>query len=248
MFQYYGVPSSGNQPPRSIISLEQACPCPGLVSGGGAPGVAVPPVPRGPDWRHVKLDQPYAAQALAGIPLPFTVADLLVLFASAPPLLEWQSLGVSQAVRKCLNCAALHRVCAEATTPQQCRRILCFTDGSFYPPSPNSAAKAGWACVFIEPSTHTCSCAYGSYPDWLLEPSECPSAYLAECAALIFAGLVSIDAFRQASVCFLSDCQAALGIASGSYTFAAGGCPQAVRHVIEARRQLAATRRAPRHF
>ncbi|OLP98061.1 hypothetical protein AK812_SmicGene19515 [Symbiodinium microadriaticum] len=248
LFQHHGTPPAGCRRLSKIISLDQTCPHPGQAAGEGGLCPLVPPIPRGPDWDYEQFVQPYAAKDFAGIPLPCTIADLLVFFASAPPLLAWQRLGVSHAVRKCLNLDALHRLCADHALPQQCRHILCFTDGSFHPPSPTGVAKAGWACVFIEPLTCTCSCAYGSYPDWLLQPSECLSAYLAECAALVFAGLIATGAFRQASVCFLSDCQAALGIASGSCTFAAGGCPQTVRHVIEARRQLAAVRGFPDTF
>ncbi|OLP87581.1 hypothetical protein AK812_SmicGene31189 [Symbiodinium microadriaticum] len=224
---------------RRIVCLEKACPT--ASPNGAHPALPpIPPiVPMGKPWDYTgaaHLDKPCS---IYGMAVPFAPSDFLVFLASAPPLLGTSHVRMNRDVHTLLDSGSFDYLCRQVALSVTTRRVLCYTDGSFYPPKPDRPAAAGWACAFLEPQARALSCVYGSFPDWLIEPHEELSANLAECAALLFAGLIATDRFRQVPIAFLSDCQAALGVASGTCQSAAGGCPQALRHVMEMRRQLA---------
>ena len=224
------VQAPGSSQPRRVISLANTCVPPSTRKPSHSLPEVISKVAQGQPWTPAEwanLDQPCT---LAGVQMPFTPADFLVFLAGAPPLLAVSQVRVNQDVVHLLDAGPFSRQHTHVDRSTDPRRIMCYTDGSFYPPKQEKPAAAGWACVFLEPRARTLSCAYGSLPPWLTEKVEV-SAYQAECTALLFAGMIAADAFKGVPVQFLSDCQAALGIASGSHKCATGGCPQALRHI-----------------
>ena len=62
--------------------------------------------------------------------------------------------------------------------------ITCYTDGSFIPAEGNSPDRTGWSCIFVNNESRTCDVIAGALPAWCFE-SNCPSAFKAECCAII---------------------------------------------------------------
>ena len=233
---------------RPILHLDLACPPPEPPPCTLGARIRPVGIRDGASWDYGGREQVHQRHTLAGLELPVTPQDLLLLFSSAPPLLIYEQAKVNADAAALLDGEGFSQVGVSPGPASNIRHILCYTDGSFYPPDTAKPAAAGWACVFLEPGVGGFNCAYGSFPAWLAAPTEELSAYLGECAALVFAGLVATARFRHVPVTFLSDCQAALGILSGRHSFSTGGCPQALRHVFELRRQLASLYSCPDSF
>ena len=106
--------------------------------------------------------------------------------------------------------------------------LHCFTDGSFTPASARVTATCAWACVFMCPNTRCFAGIAGQVPIWAFN-SDRPSAYLAECLALIAGAWVSLTHFHHRSVELRSDCLSALGVFLGNYACPEGGIPEALR-------------------
>ena len=114
-------------------------------------------------------------------------------------------------------------------------RALIYTDGSFLPATPDCEARMGWAVAVFEdgPGEEPLTCRgvlCGPVPAIFLADGQQPSAFVAECAALVFAGLFSVSNFPARSTVFVGDCQPALACASGSCSTLGGGIQAFVRN------------------
>ncbi|CAE7277725.1 unnamed protein product [Symbiodinium sp. CCMP2592] len=108
-------------------------------------------------------------------------------------------------------------------------KLFCFTDGSFSPPAPGYGVRCGWSCVLFHPASFTLSLIGGPLPEWVSRATP-PSAFAAECTALIAALWVLPTIFWGYTIEVLSDCQAAIAIANGSRACSTA-VGQALRHV-----------------
>ncbi|OLP88390.1 Lysosomal aspartic protease [Symbiodinium microadriaticum] len=96
-------------------------------------------------------------------------------------------------------------------------------------------ARLGWAVLFFNPDGDTVGWLAGPIPTWA-QNSDSPSAYLAECFALIVAHFCAALNYPSTAITFRSDCQAALGVAKGTMSFRDGKIPQALANVASFRR------------
>ena len=144
--------------------------------------VQIPPaaIHQGASWEYGGRGHATQMHTFAGLELPLTPHDLLMLLSKAPPLLVYEQARVSPDAVALLDGDAFARICEPSGTASNTRRILCYTDGSYYPPGPGKPAAAGWACVFLEPEVGGFNCTYGNFPEWLAAPTEELSAYLGE--------------------------------------------------------------------
>ncbi|CAE7824168.1 CFDP2 [Symbiodinium sp. CCMP2592] len=104
----------------------------------------------------------------------------------------------------------------------------CFTDGSYTAATSAKAGSCTWACLFICPVSGSCAAVSGAVPPWTLQ-DERPSAYIAECYALLVAAWLSITKFAQIPVTLRSDCQSAIGVFQGCFVGAPCGVAAVLR-------------------
>ncbi|OLP90989.1 hypothetical protein AK812_SmicGene27377 [Symbiodinium microadriaticum] len=114
--------------------------------------------------------------------------------------------------------------------------MLCYTDGSYYPPTERCGPRAGWAFLLIAPADRQIACLNGAIPPWAAASGL--SAYVAECWALAMAHLITALHFARFSIRYKSDCQAALGIAAGTTTFQLDAAPQVLANAVTFRRAV----------
>ncbi|CAE7176445.1 unnamed protein product, partial [Symbiodinium necroappetens] len=93
--------------------------------------------------------------------------------------------------------------------------LLCFVDGSFTPAANSHNALIGWSCVFLDLEKRGVSIVSGPRPRWYAQSEVPASAFVAECIAMTAAIWVGSTAFFCRQVLYLSDCQAAIQVASG---------------------------------
>ncbi|CAE7307735.1 unnamed protein product [Symbiodinium necroappetens] len=177
--------------------------------------------------------------------LNFSWYEVLTFFGAMPILEPLERLRVSFPDPPAPRWDALHTYLTEqfpaCLRTADATAIRCYTDGSFTPASDNSPCLLGWAILFFLPDTAEVLCAWGSVPGELLEPPLQPSAYIAECYALLVAALLCINRFGNVCAHFLSDCQSALTVVSGHSTCALGGLAEAAANMHTLRRMSAAT-------
>ncbi|CAE7485058.1 unnamed protein product [Symbiodinium sp. CCMP2592] len=77
-------------------------------------------------------------------------------------------------------------------------------------------------------SSSSCAAVSGAVPPWALQ-DERPSAYIAECYALLVAAWLSITKFAQIPVTLRSDCQSAIGVFQGCFVGAPCGVAAVLR-------------------
>ncbi|CAE7220796.1 unnamed protein product [Symbiodinium sp. CCMP2592] len=106
--------------------------------------------------------------------------------------------------------------------------IHCFTDGSFDASAPQPEASCAWACFFISPASGSCAALSGRVPAWAF-PEDKPSAFVAECFALIAAAWLSLTRYHHSPTVICSDCLSALGIFQGTYGGASAGVAAVLR-------------------
>ncbi|CAE7562302.1 unnamed protein product [Symbiodinium sp. CCMP2592] len=106
--------------------------------------------------------------------------------------------------------------------------LHCFTDGSFDTSAPDPEDTCAWACLFISPVSGFCAALSGKVPAWAF-PEDKPSAFLAECFALIAAAWLSVTNFHHLAIVLRSDCLSALGIFQGTYVGAPTGAAAVLR-------------------
>ncbi|CAE7807351.1 unnamed protein product [Symbiodinium sp. CCMP2592] len=103
----------------------------------------------------------------------------------------------------------------------------CFTDGSFDAGVPNPESTCTWACVFISPHSGRCVAVSGLVPTWAF-PVDKPSAFIAECYALLIAAWLSVTRFHHSQIVLRSDCTSAIGVFQGIFA----GAPDGVAAVL----------------
>ena len=116
--------------------------------------------------------------------------------------------------------------------------VTCFTDGSFIPAEGEEPERTGWSCIFVNKENRTCDILAGALPDWCLD-GNCPSAFKAECCAIIVGLWLGISAGGGKRIAIASDCQAALGIAEGKTAARVPGVAQILEHVAQCCRDAA---------
>ena len=155
--------------------------------------------------------------SLGSLRCPFTVDDIRAVLC-CPAVLDsmHQALGLCKLADKVWFLQRQHDM-----QLHQASDLLCYTDGSYVPPTADAPPCLGWACAFFQPSLsddafEAClGIASGSIPDWVGVDQK-PSAYMAECLALSFGAWLSARNFPGRDVTFLSDCVAALGVAEAT--------------------------------
>ncbi|CAE7737850.1 unnamed protein product, partial [Symbiodinium sp. CCMP2456] len=158
--------------------------------------------------------------------LGFTVGQLNNFLSAPADLNSWadvEELGAP--ISKFSGCA---QQAAMASLSNEVGRddVVLYTDGSFFPPSSTSHARAGWAVICVDMTTQEVSLSFGQIPQFLCAESERPTPYLAECAGLLAAGVLRTNLFYRRRVHFRSDCVSALDAAAGRCTFQLEGLPR----------------------
>ncbi|OLP97625.1 hypothetical protein AK812_SmicGene20009 [Symbiodinium microadriaticum] len=184
-------------------------------------------------------------QPLWGKPLLIGQTPLGFSFEAVKDLLDaecliqpWSAASrLSRFLREISMQAVLDFVLQLYATPR-CLQVWCFTDGSFKATAPEHPNSLGWACVFMHPYSGTIRCAFGAVPTDLGYSTSGGSAYDAECCALLAGAIVSLHAFSGEEVHFMSDCQSALGAASGQCGYASSTLAEAACNAHALRRQL----------
>ena len=226
---------------RTVLSLDVLVNCAGpsasvagVAEGARSARDAYPtPFPGSPSFLALhplptlELDcLPPAAPVLFGeTPLGFSWLDVTQLLHLDPLLRPWDSFFTAAHPRTQRIQEAIAGLAEEMT--RNC--ILCYTDGSFFPSSEESPARLGWACIFVDPLHARCAWVAGPVPDWLLA-GEQPSAYSAECVALLIGQIIAAVADRADPITFRSDCQSAVGIVSGQTAYKPSIIPSALAH------------------
>ena len=167
-----------------------------------------------------------------GMQLGFNRSDLIALLGFDARLQPWDAFfnpahPFTQGLLSALEAAV-------ADTAQH--QMLCYTDGSYYPPTERCGPRAGWAFLLIAPADRQIACLNGAIPPWAAASGL--SAYVAECWALAMAHLITALHFARFSIRYKSDCQAALGIAAGTTTFQLDVAPQVLANAVTFRRAV----------
>ena len=118
--------------------------------------------------------------------------------------------------------------------------VWVYTDGSYTRKGACSPSRLGWACLFLHPASNQIFCSWGGVLRQLESDADVSavegSAYVAECAGLLAAGLIAVSSLGQAHLRYLSDCQAALCAAAGHLQQEATGITAALIAVQALRR------------
>ena len=171
-------------------------------------------------------------------PLGFSFEAIKDLLDAACLTQPWSAASrLSHFLRETSMQAVLDFTFQLSATPR-CSQVWCFTDGSFKATAPEHPNCLGWACVFMHPHSGTVRCAFGAVPTDLGYSTSGGSAYDAECCALLAGAIVSLHAFSSEEVHFMSDCQSALGAASGQCGYASHTLAEAACNAHALRRQL----------
>ncbi|CAE7346087.1 MFP1 [Symbiodinium microadriaticum] len=160
---------------------------------------------------------------IGATPLGFAWNDLGSLFDFHPETKPWSAFFPVQHPKSRQVQAAMQILREDHPAGQ----VYCYTDGSFYPGTATRPAALGWACMFVDATHGRCAWVAGPVPAWLLS-EERPSAFLAECAALIFGKVIAATVQRTFGLIFRSDCQAAIGIAAGTAAHRDSAIPSAL--------------------
>ena len=133
---------------------------------------------------------------------PCNVSQLLQLLM--PVALPGDGWAIICALRQ-QDVAKLRGLCfSPADFVSDC--LHCFTDGSFCATAPSPADTCAWACFFVCPCSGRCAAISGKVPSWAFEVDR-PSAFVAECYALLVAAWLSVTRFFRLQVDLLSDCR-----------------------------------------
>ena len=234
----------GYQGPRRLILADLVRHSPGIVAPSAAVADSesnIEPISIAPfRWPSLPCHLTWFDEVCIGAtPLGFTMASLHQLFAAVPALV---SLPRVLAETRALCSFALSALCHDfqrMRADSSNADVWIYTDGSFTPACKDKPAYAGWAAICIDPHRRQASSASGPVLASLWGDEEL-TPYLAECFALTAAGLLAITAFSCRPVIFLSDCTAAVGVASGQYTHQLQGIPHIMSSVHVFRSQVCA--------
>ena len=189
-----------------------------------------------PNLAKLCLPPPADTVMIGNTPCGFTWGELQALLCTRFSLRPFADLhtvhypSAGDVLREVPNLAAVHPIPG----------WICYTDGSFYPATASLEAKFGWAALFVEPNQRVLAWLCGSVPAWAVQEVSCPSAYLAECFALLLAHMCVAMQFSDRQVTFYSDCQSAVGLAQGTMSFHTGAVPQALAHAALFRQSVTA--------
>ena len=141
-----------------------------------------------------------------------------------------QLVSLQEALYRCSAESSLRFNAETALEPTPAQTgLYCFSDGSFMPHGNEGSPAIGWACAFFLVDGAACKAveacvgvASGTYPDWIGSHDQ-PSAFMAECLALAYGAWISARNFPDIDVLFLSDCEAAIGVAVAKTKYDARG-------------------------
>ena len=153
-------------------------------------------------WKHARLQ-------LGGADLGFTASQAALFLQPQVRFGEFRDL-----LRR-LPPAAAKSLCNAFPAATSDSPLLCFVDGSCTPATSRSNALLGWSCVLFDPVRCSISIVSGPGPGWYARSGVPASAFVAECTAMTAAVWVGSTAFFCRQVQYLSDCQAAIQVASG---------------------------------
>ena len=148
---------------------------------------------------------------LGGMAMPFGGSDLLQLLRCDVELHSLEALSAPGRQDRTSIEAAIDREGSGLVDA----KLVCYTDGSYYPPSDRAPERAGWAVIFIAPLLQKGAWIAGAVPALDPQDNQQLSAYTAECCALAIAHLYTALRFAHCAVVYKSDCQAAVGIVQG---------------------------------
>ena len=202
------------------------------------------PVTQGSIWQHLSLrvrlhpwspqDHPFLAGVDASEPLQVGPLSLGVtvgqLVAFMQPAVALDPLGPVLCSLPQGDVTFLSQR-SSRTIDFESRELHCFTDGSFYPATETGRSRQTWACFFVCPLSGAVGALSGSTPDCISGAQEIASAYGAECCALTAAIWLGMTVFHQRPLVIRSDCQAAIGVITGTHSAAPTG-PAAVLSAI----------------
>ena len=212
--------------------------------------VQIPPaaIHQGASWEYGGRGHATQMHTFAGLELPLTPHDLLMLLSKAPPLLVYEQARVSPDAVALLDGDAL-RGSVSRLAPPQTPAAFCatLTGRTTHQALANRLRRVG-RVYFLSRKSEVSTARTATFPSGLQRPRRSSPLTLGNELLLYLQALLAAAKFRYIPVTFLSDCQAALGIISGRCNFAPGGCPQALRHVFELRRQLASLPNCPDSF
>ena len=176
------------------------------------------------DTPGLQAKQDHEPLAIGPYQAPCTVGQLLQLLLPEARLGDgWDVIcTLRQQDVSALNCLSF--VPADFTA--EC--LHCFTDGSFCATSPAPEDSCAWACLFVCPRTGCSAAISGKVPAWAFRRDR-PSAFVAECYALLVAAWLSVTFFFRMPVAMLSDCVSAIGIYQGHFAGANDGVAVALR-------------------
>ena len=124
---------------------------------------------------------------------------------------------------------------------------VCFVDGSFCTETPGEPVAMGWSCVFVDAAEGMCGVLAAQMPQWAMDLVEVPSAFRAECCALIVGYWIGLSVWNEKGFSILSDCQSAIDIAQGLSAIRTAGIAQVLGHVAGCCQSLAGGNISLRH-
>ena len=175
---------------------------------------------------------------LGGMVMPFEGGDLLRLLRAEVELNPWESFPTAGG----LASRNLGKAISQESLGLNEAKIVCYTDGSFYPPSVRTPARAGWAVIFVVPHLHKTAWTAGAVPAYEPTGSGQLSAYTAECFALAIVHLYTALRFAHCAVIYKSDCQAAVGIVQGTMSHKTDPYAQVLANAVAFRAAIAPSR------
>ena len=166
--------------------------------------------------------------------LGFSWAHLCHLLEAEPNLRHWDSFFPSDHHAR----LGLPDALAGLSGTVDDSRLICYTDGSFYPPQGEHPARAGWAFIMLHPGSCSTSWSAGQVPSLSSGSEHKLSAYIAECYAMIMAYMTAALRFSHLGIDFRGDCQAAIGIAQGTMAYCEGRLSHVLANAIVFRRAI----------
>ncbi|CAE7819266.1 unnamed protein product [Symbiodinium microadriaticum] len=169
-----------------------------------------------------------APLSFGSVPIGFSTEQLHALFKPAFTCLSLAECA--QAIPSSLRKQFVSY--ASGMDPNLPAGPVCFVDGSFRAEQPGETVAMGWSCVFVDSDAGMCGILAAQMPQWAMDMVEIPSAFRAECCALIVGYWIGVSVWNEKGFSILSDCQSAIDIAQGRSATRTDGIAQEGREDI----------------
>ena len=176
-----------------------------------------------------------APLSFGSVPIGFSTEQLHALFKPAFTCLSLAECA--QAIPSSLRKQFVSY--ASGMDPNLPAGPVCFVDGSFRAEQPGETVAMGWSCVFVDSDAGMCGILAAQMPQWAMDMVEIPSAFRAECCALIVGYWIGVSVWNEKGFSILSDCQSAIDIAQGRSATRTDGIAQVLGHVAGCCQNLA---------